>query len=262
MSKKVVKAEVINVPIKDQNIDASIDMKLTKQDLIDVVIEETRERLEAQVQAANDLSNEARAKIDTALREANKTFMDAVREKHKAEFKLLKSHGGEERDPQIGHYYAITERGILLLNDIQHRGYNRNQHTKPTLEDSTTIERQFKIPSFVSVSNKSKDNGYGRNHTEATASISIGLTFNLSKTELVKLFAPIVSLVKDFDEKENSLQDLQSQLHNVDKMGKKAKTQLIKRILEGSEDGQALLSNMGAIKTNVAQLLLDATKKE
>ncbi len=47
--------EVVNMGSTNQNIDTSIDMKLSKQDLIDMVIEETRERLEISVDEAHYL---------------------------------------------------------------------------------------------------------------------------------------------------------------------------------------------------------------
>jgi len=251
------KAELVNVPVSEQNIDTSIDMKLTKQDLIDMVIEETRERLEAQVQAANEVSCAARAKVSEAVKGASKLFVAAARAKFKKELALIKANGGEAREPSVGEYYGITEYGILGKDDIE-MVRTHNTH-KPSTKDGRMILHLFEVPSYLEVSNRQNVDLYGY-RKNGGCGIRVDLTLSLTKADLSKLYAPLIALVKEFAKAEAEVNELQNQLRNVDKMGKKAKTQLIKRILESSTDGQALLSNMTAIKSNVTQLLLEGTR--
>lgn len=260
MSKKN-EIEVVNMGSTNQNIDTSIDMKLSKQDLIDMVIEETRERLEAQVEAAQQASIAARNAVEAAIEAASEQFEDAIRSKYKAELTVIAKNGGEDGEPEITKEVYATELGLLSREQVQEH-YNSRNRSETITRNGLQLHARFKVPSYLSVHNKvQKRNHFTREANLGVGSLSVQLDCSLTLTEMKKLYAPLVDLVKDFVAKENTHRELQVQLGSVDKMGKKAKTQLIKRLLESSEGGQAILSNMSGIKQNVAQLLLASTSK-
>ncbi len=258
MSKK---AELVVMPVSGDQIDSSIDMKLTKQDLIDMVIEETREVLENRVDDAQHAYNDATYEVEKAKKKLSDLFKDAVRAKYKKELKLIAAHGGARKGyNEISENLYITDKGIKSYSEMHEqrrnggRGGGSSSHVY--LEDGTEIVVNFQVPSHMRVENaESKDSDKELVYTK------VNITLQLPEAELAKLYAPFLAQVKSLAATKLDLEDLKTQLAGVDKMGKKAKTQLIKRMLESSGNGQAILSNMGAIKTNVAQLLLDSTKK-
>jgi hypothetical protein len=256
MSKK---GELVVMPVSGDQIDSSIDMKLTKQDLIDMVIEETRDVLEVRVDNAQHDYNEMVDLVEKSKKKLPELFKAAVKAKYKKELKLIAAHGGERHTyHDVSENIYVTDKGLKTYNDMREVRHmnNRDRSSKILLEDGTEIISNFQVPSHFKIENAETKKG-----DEAMVNIRINITFQLPEDELVKLYGPFTDIVKGLAASKVALADLKTQLAGVDKMGKKAKTQLIKRMLESSGNGQAILSNMGAIKTNVAQLLLESTKK-
>lgn len=254
--------EVVPVPTNGE-IDTSIDMKLSKQDLIDVVVEETRERLQNQVDLAREAYEEEKINVEKAHREQKELYKKTIEAKFKKEFKLLKDNGGPERKPEIHdsswHRGPVaTEHGIIAIESIKEENVRTSKGhyaRRAVTQDCQIIELKYHLPASYGISNQSRDG-----EDEATCVVSINLQFRLTNAEATKLFTPFVKQLQALAASKAALSALEEQLKGVDKMGKKAKTQLIKRILESSDDGQALLSNINAIKSNVSQLLLEGTK--
>jgi hypothetical protein len=247
----------IVMPVSGDQIDSSIDMKLTKQDLIDMVIEETRDRLEAQVATAQENCAIYSKQVEAERKKLEVLLVKELRSKYKKEFKLITTNGKEHL--QVSREgAAATEHGLLMDGEMSYN-YDGRNHRKLVLDDKETeIVTHKVVPTGVTV--KNNDRNYDRAKKE-TSVMNISVYLHLTKSELQKLYAPFLADVKHMHALDVHLDELRAQLKSVDKMGKKAKTQLVKRMLESSENGQAILSNMGAIKTSVSQLLLESSKK-
>ena len=164
MSKKNA---VVVMPVSGDNIDSSIDMKLTKQDLIDMVIEETRDALENSVADARDAYEEEKRAVETVHKTLKKLFCDAIEAKFVKEFKLLKAHGGISKNPTIQDSNAswnrgliATEHGVLEASTLKQdnvrtkRGHYSN---KLITEAGKIVSVKFELPEMYEARNQVKD---------------------------------------------------------------------------------------------------------
>lgn len=239
-----------SMPIDGQVIDTSIDMKLSKQDLIDMVVEDTREVLEGTVQVATQRLELAQKTLRKAKSEVEGVIKAKIEETYKEEIAFASKYG-KFRDSQLLTCNLVIVDGEIMTGEaydklIRH-SENYNGRRNSNVEDCKgSLSLQTNIDSF-----------YGRKR----APVSIDLFLTLPEAEVKKAYASVLSAHKEVLLAEEILNTARKQLQSVDKMGKKAKAQLIKRLLDSSDGGKQLLSNMSGIQANISQLLLSATSK-
>lgn len=253
MAKKNGSLEKIeDVPVGASGIDSQIDMKLSKQDLIDMCLEDARTNLEEQVRKGLEVVAAEKRALDKAVLAAEGTLFEIVKKENPAEFAILEQFGGVG-DKQVGHGVLLTSDGVFTEEEISRMEYDERRRL---CDDRSQV---YHLPCSIRISNKDPLDRHHRNKTKAVEA-SISFRFNVDEKTLKKLFAPLEKQGAQYFAMRKHLESLQLQLKGVDKTGKKAKAQLIRRILEGSEGGKAILSNMGLIKSSVQTLLIESSK--
>lgn len=246
-AKKVTNSVVI--PTSSNEIDSSIDMKLSKQDLIDMVIEETRETLEIK---CSELSAEVLATEDEFNKELNlkakevTSFLESKFSKELSQVDALGKRETETRECGI-----ITEKGLAFV-DSSYEDEEAYDHYAARREN----RYYYNVVTAINVNNQVPK----KKKVEILTTINVCLSLN--KEEANKIYASTLKAAKALSELNLSLKEVRRQLNSVDKMGKKAKGQLIKRILESSSEGKAVLTNMSGIRTNVAQMLIKSATSQ
>lgn len=242
-----------DVPVGAAGIDSQIDMKLSKQDLIDMCLEDARTSLEEQVRVGSQAVSEAKRALEKNIKACEDGLFEVVKKDNPAEFTILNQFGGAN-DKQVGHGMFLTPEGVFTEEEANQMEYDDRRRL---FNDNRS--QVYNLPCSVRVSNKS---GYEREAKKGSNAVEASITFrfNVDEKTLKKLFAPLEKQGAQYFAMKAQLESLQLQLKSVDKTGKKAKAQLIRRILEGSAGGKAILSNMGLIKTSVQTLLIESSK--
>jgi len=233
-------------------VDSGIDMKLTKQDLIDLVLEETRETLEAQAMAANLAFNTAEAALKATKETCENKAEEAIRNLYKKEIKMVETHGKMRVTRDSGAYVVA---GKVMSSDEYTKSEERQEHKYGERKYGKTSSELIVVTSAMNISN---GDTFG---TRRQQLISLELYVSLPASELKKVYAPLAEKMKEVETLRKVAYDLRDQVRGVDTMGKKAKAQLIRRILDSSTDGQSVLANLGQMKANVSAMLLQSSKK-
>lgn len=252
MSKKVSKKAAVttkSIILNDQEIDASIDMKLSKQDLIDMVVEETREDLEERVEAASKLLEEAETAVKKIQIESEALIRAKIQETYKEEITFISKYGKVNLQRQLDNCDLVIVNGAFM----SYEEYNQLRYS-----DRNTFNT---LNAFYCKGSLAVQNVRDANSKKSNVSVAFDLFLSLNETEIKKIYTPLVKAVKELNTAQTLLNNERKQLQSVDKMGKKAKAQLIKRLLDSSEGGKSLLSNMSGIKTNISQFLLATAQK-
>lgn len=258
MAKKTKKEtkQLEAIPVPEKSVASDIDLKLSKQDLIDMVVEETRTKLEAEREELQKIKEEAYIKYVKSSKNQEPikaALIKAVKEEYKEEFKAFENAGvkmNSEARVSCGRWggggekeYILTENGLVTHNEH----YENRMKTMISEELISSI-------SFESESSK-KERKFG-------ATLNMNLCIVPNKKQLEKAYANHISVVKEYAATSIALTEVNRKLRDLDKMGKKVKGQLVKRILESSADGQSVLANLDSVRQTVsATLMLDIAKK-
>ncbi len=244
MAKKSKQGAVVALPTQNHTITSSIDMKLSKQDLIDLVVEETRERLAQELETASENLKQARKTKETV----ENTLKDAVVQEAKSLFK-------EEIAFVNKHFKNVTilpttvRKGLIVSKSglIDSESFYKNGVRRKRVYDVET-----KMLYNIDVK-----------HTAALGAVEVAtkdgdlyMKLQLDKKTSDRLHKDLVVALAAEDEAEDALYLKAQEMKNLADMGKRAKIDLIKRLLESSDDGKSILQNLEEIKLNVSQTLL------
>lgn len=242
---------VATIPMEDERIESQIDMKLSKQDLIDMVIEENREALEDKRDVLQAASKEAGQKVQEEINASKNNLMNYLKASKKTFLKKFEALGELNIDPRnVNINRALDSEGIVPIND-------EGQHARKI------VGLQYNVPAgFVFYVNP-PPKPYNSKVRYIVPTDTFGVNGQLYATddELNKVYASLTQSLKVAAAANAALAEINGQLGNVDKMGKRAKAQLIKTILGNSSGGKAVLDNMTSIKANITQALLGPSKK-
>ncbi len=220
-----VVTKVSDIPVEGK-VESNLDLKLSKNDLIEMVVEEARE--------------EAQKKVNKLQPEHSKAYNE------------LKEYD-KNRESRLNQ--VVLNRADDLVKVMVKRGYNKiecspygnKQFTSLNKEGhSFTYHEQFEVEIRSSTRNDKED---------------FYSSFKVHLTEKdYKVLAEEDTIARNkYKTINDAMYKAQKELSDVDNMGKKTKAQLVKRILEGSDEGKAILENMQSVKEN---MMLQITAKK
>lgn len=203
MSKsKNAKPEVLT----KNNINAAVDIKLTKSDLVDMVVSERRQEL-------NNVLSDIRKKMDNNRKENaqakekhEKVLVAMTKKRYGKRIKAAEKFFGSEAKYKVETYYGKVN-GVVA-----------------------TVECYKYCPGYDA------NNGYG--------SWNIYYGREDFREETMPTMVKIMSLEKEFNVLQECHNNTSHEINNLKEMGERTKAKWIRSILESSTEGQALLKGI------------------
>lgn len=209
-------------------VDAGIDIKLTKTDLIDMIVTEQEEELENKLAVASETLATSEDKLDNLMVNYIESYKKDVIDSSKAFVKaLVKFTGIDESHLKLKVSFKYNHslgkeahKSISRLNS-NHGPYKYNCYERPVLV--------IKRGDYQILFESSKLNGLKKS----------------AKT--TKLYKELTLTVDEVAKLRNEFEDLEYQKKNLDKMGKRAKANLVKEMLMSAEQGKEIVASLGKV---------------
>ncbi len=257
--KKITSTEITT---KSSNVTSSINLSLNQNDLINLIIQESLEKLELRI-------NEVKKTISNLTtrnefnKELNNRFLLPILKKTQefSEFeKVHKIIGGTKEYPMFSYIMNPSTISEKAGEFFEYTCINGDINSAPPTYENYKTLRCLDIPNFKEIDVFLKINSIKRVN-------SVGLSNYCSNINTGSLYESIISLKvsskirekmrkeyttylqKEIDLK-NELFDLQSSYLEYKYGEKRIKSKLIKSILSGTEDGKKLLANLDTISGN------------
>lgn len=249
----------MDMALAGQEVNSGIDMRLSKSDLIEMVVEERKEQLEKQIDSLSSVVSEKHKALYKLDRHGNDTLKKALTKEIESEFKaLIKATMAVL--PGCKPQFSESCSDAWGLRNIKVDSHpSRNSLTKIELVDKT---------------DSSQDRYYGddkcyyrlqlqivaKRENEDLAKPHVGLTIQkkASAAQLAAYRKETKAQYEDYVASHNQLVDLKNELAELGRRGGRYKAELTKRLLSGSKAGQELLSAMEGVR---ALMITNSNKK-
>jgi predicted nucleic acid-binding Zn-ribbon protein len=220
--KKEIK-EVVTVPSMALSTEvlSQVDMKLSKSDLVDMVIEERRAQLDVLLQTTREENEAIGKQIKDFKTSCGEELKKAVLSEYSALTKAFKA-----KFPKA----TVTVDAYIELR-ADPRSRNRN--------DEEGVIQYFESSARLRVWRQQYDNNTLSIHGDFSKSV---------KAEKEKIAATLVASYKDVGQRYSALND---EVARLSKRGATVRAELTKKILEQTEQGRAILANVEALKKSV-----------
>lgn len=235
------KAEIVKetqVPVRGEQVNSSIDMRLSKQDLIEMAIEDLKDNARAEVDAAQEAYNDAQESLEIEYEKLVKSAREATKTLFAEELKVYEHLSLRDAGQSYSEFFLLDSGKVVdhtEMYELQKKRENRNKN-------------------FHSLQLTS---GFGLSaHSDGKSKFVVSLNINLkmTKKQAEAHYAPLLELSKDKNVKLETLSQANKRYVDIANSSGKAKAQLTRRILESSTDGKAVLENMASVKVTIAAL--------
>lgn len=278
---KAVSAEVVPMEISSANLETEVDLKLSKQDLVEMVVEDTRETFEKQLFDAKFRRDGLQNVFDTKIRQLHVNLSKDFEVKFKKEIEAARKFCGSKskgsinaRDRGRSNIYMLENGEIITrkkANEIcNERNYDGIAEGYVSVDKSgrknylTVISLTSTVEfSISSSSDKNYHFDEDDNDSDPThRSQSLSIVHHYKVNEVVKLLGISEVEVATLRAEKALCIDLQSKLNELNNMGRKVKANLTRHILSSTKDGKSVIGSIDAIKESLNQTLaIGFTKK-
>lgn len=262
---KVTKANIVEpkgvamVPSDSKQIASDIDMKLSKQDIIDMMLEEAKEKLQKEVDEKRATYEDLQFQFQSLNRHGDglKPYIEklkaSVETQYAKELAIISLHGKLTLEVENHGYRSlilVAGKGIMS-NDAYNTAMNNISNVPPSARHNKISGHVILLPIAVQAFNDGKKQS-------STSPVSISMSLPINEKEAKAIYADLETLAKDFGAAATAYEEARSNLQSLDGSAKKAKAQLVRNILESSGDGQSVLAGLGGMKQ---ALIAQITKK-
>lgn len=208
-------------------VDAGIDLKLTKADLIEMIVCEREDTLTSELEEIDNKLKEHRALLPKLMDSYYPMFEEDTL-KHASSFikSFIKLTGVDEKDVQFKVHF---KRGKTYS---ERKAYEiRNNCKVSSYSNPGTLD----CPILVI-----KLKGYNPIEIQKISNVKFSATTKHELAKIDNLLNEILSLSEDRGR-------IYNELNNLTKMGKRAKANLVKEMLMSTDQGQEILTSLGKV---------------
>jgi hypothetical protein len=219
--------------LENTTINSKIDLNLTKDDLIDMILEERIEPIEKELSDTRNKEAEYTEKVNKQIEKITSNMLDIFNKKYGKRIKQLKSITGNNVEYS---YYRDGPNIIVDQERYKYETYDNGRHirSKVVLTTYQTFQNCIKASiDFSSDINKGEGGSW-------VAQLDIDRK-DIEKTEDFKELVKLETKRQSY-EKQGTI--LEGQLKILENMGKRARTKVVKSLLESSEQGRSLLKKL------------------
>lgn len=220
--------------------EASIDLKVTMKDIVEAVVNDEENRLDELISATNEARANAQNEFNAELKNVNNDIKKYMAKKYAKDLKPLRAQFDEIncvpvdtcKNPKI----YLNSTGVFLSSGHQDSRCITNLHSN------------FKFSGKIIDKDITK---------------FFDFTFLVLEEDYnnIKSIQKATIKRKEYSEAEQTYKDACREKFNLSKKSKQFKSQLVKNLLENTEEGRTLLQSMKSTKNLVRKALVAPNKK-
>lgn len=230
----------LSVALAGVNVDAGIDMKLSKSDLVDMIVEERKEQIENELRELASRSQSLRDAFSNAHKTIEIEVLADLKTKYASLIKAFKkTFPGSKEHHSCGHESYYHSQFVRRDENPSDDGDFWPKHVEDTSDKNS---RGYKP--YLSVEYKLGD--FDTHEKSRGAALTFGLSATQEQLDRYRTAAK-QALEKQV-EHENTILALRQELKGLSKKGGRFKADLTKRLLAGTQQGQALLGALDGVR--------------
>jgi hypothetical protein len=227
MSKKNITATDLAVILDSPNIATSVDLKVSKSDIVDMIIEEKRGILEEKLNKLNKESIELRdcaiVKVEDVIKRQREMALNSK--------KTVVSAFKKAYPNTSIHYYGELNAKHIAVSIAQNR-FRNNSSEYQAIRDNVGI---------IMVDEPETREGGGR----------LQMHVLTPKDELEKLRKDVDDAVFSWVKAEDKVEAIQKELNELGKRGASVRVELTKRLLSASKEGKTIIQALNEISLSM-----------
>lgn len=225
-------------------INAKVEFSLTKDDLTDMVLDEREELLENRLDTIKKTIGDVSKKLANLSEKQKDAILKFGKQKLTKKIKFAEKFTGVKAKYEITYFVnQFATETVEFKYDIFEKNYkNRRRKTEKT-EWIHGHRLYNKMHVYCAILNKEPFNECSKWESSVEVSLKEVMAMPIIK-EIIKADNEHKKLVKEY-------KLLEAELTNLDTAGKRARSKMVRALLNASEQGRQLLSKMPKINHNL-----------